>query len=163
MGAKPNENIGITDRTRRFENENTDEEANPIWDNTIGWILDQSKSSKFLSEKIDVMLDKSLPERLVDLVDNENDETAPNENINCVKQLLCKTAPFIWGMQRAVSAQMSTSDGDATDGTSSDNAKNGSGDDAYGVNVFFKYLPSVDEFKNHGVTCEDQYKQCKLF
>ncbi|XP_055305286.1 uncharacterized protein LOC129569972 [Sitodiplosis mosellana] len=166
MGAKPNENIAMVDRTRRFENDNTDEEANSIWDNAIGWIIEQSKSSSFLSQKIDAMLDRDLSERLIDMVDNGNDdETAPNENINCVKQLLCKTAPFIWGMQKAVSAQMNTSDSEAsaTDETSNDNAKNASTDNDYRMNVFFKYMPSVDEFKNHGITCEDQYKQCKLF
>lgn len=168
MGAKPNENINVGDRNRRFENDNTDEEAKSIWDDTIGWIVEQSKSSKFVSKHLDVMLDKELPERLVNLVDNgidDNDETEQHGNTDCVKQLLCKTAPFIWGMQKAVSSQMNAPDSEtnATDETQSDNGKNDSDDDDdYRMNTFFKYLPSVDEFKNHGVTCEDQYK-CKLF
>lgn len=166
MGSKPNENIGIVDRTRRFQDNNVDEEAKSIWDDTIGWIVEQSKSSTFLSQQLDAMLDKDLPERLVNLVDNGNDdETARNENIDCVKQLLCKTAPFIWSMQKAVSTQMNASESETseTDEAPSDNVKNASTDDDYRMNAFFKYLPSVDEFKNHGLTCENQYKQCKLF
>lgn len=163
MGAKPNENIGISERTRRFEDKGSiDEEAKSIWNDPIGWILEQGKSNTLFSKQLDAMLDKDLPERLVNLVDNGNDDaTIRNQNGDCVKQLLCKTAPFIWSMQKAVSNQINKSDDETSesDDTPNDNAKQ----DDNRMNIFFKYLPSVDEFKNHGVTCEDQHKQCKLF
>ncbi|XP_031636173.1 uncharacterized protein LOC116349060 [Contarinia nasturtii] len=174
MGTKPNENIEVFDRIRRFKDENVeeeivDEESQSIWDDTIGWILEQRKNNPFLSKHIDAMLDKNLPERLVNMVDNGNgrDDTSTDANSDCVKQLLCKTAPFIWSMQKAVSSRMNNSDTEAstTDDLFNDNAKSAenSTDDGNHMNAFFKYLPTFDEFKNRGVTCEDQYKECKIF
>lgn len=31
------------------------------------------------------------------------------------------------------------------------------------INVFFKFVPSLEEFQNNGMECEDTYKTCKLF
>lgn len=173
MGTKPNENVEVFDRIRRFKDENVadgdEEEANSIWNDTIGWVLEQRKNSPFLSKHIDAMLDKNLPERLINIVDNGDgrDDTSTDTSIDCVKQLLCKTAPFIWSMQKAVSSQMNNSGTETTttDDTFNDNAKSAetSANDDNHMNVFFKYLPTFDEFKNHGVTCEDQYRQCKIF
>lgn len=171
MTSKPNQNINLTERSRRLsddtENVEVDPESKSIWEDTLGWLIDRSKTNEFLSKQFETMLDRDLPERLVNLVDSgDNDESPLNGNRDCIKQLLCKTTPFIWSMQKAISAQMNSSDteddaeNDAPRSTTEDsNAPN----DGYNVNGYFKYLPSVDEFKNHGVTCEDQYKACKMF
>lgn len=155
-GAKPNINIGVSERAQRSES---------IWDDTLGWVLKQSKSNPFLSQQIESMLDKNLPDRIVKLIDDDDDD----ENTDCIKMLLCKTAPFIWSMQKAVSAQMNDSDGNELEEPPAEEEKNSSADvdnnndDEYRLKPFSKYLPSVNEFQKHGNTCEHQFKGCKLF
>lgn len=165
MSAKPNQNIDITERNRRLsDDDDNDESGSSFWDNTLAWILERSRSNEFLSQQVDTMLDRSLPERLVNMVDNGNDdETSTNEQTDCIKQLLCKTAPFIWGMQKAVTAQMNNSNVETTAADDSKDEKNARDDEDERTNVFFKFLPTVDEFKDNGITCEDLYKRCKLF
>lgn len=169
MTAKPNQNINPTERNRRLSDDDKqaeDKESASIWEDTLGWILERSKSNAFLTEQLNTMLDRHLPERLVNLVDgDDNEETPTNGNSDCIKQLLCKTTPFVWSMQKAVSAHMSTTDTQMNaekHPSRSDTGDNSKNDGNY-MNAFFKYLPSLDEFKNHGITCEDQYKECKLF
>lgn len=167
-GAKPNETTNVNERTRRLSDDTINEssKATSIWDNALDWIVEQSKTNPFLSQHIQAMLDKDLPERIVQMVDTEDsDGKLPSENTDCIKQLLCKTTPFIWSMQKAVSAKINDSDietNDADDSTSND-AKNASADDDYRLKAFSKYLPTFDEFTSFGTTCENQYNACKLF
>lgn len=180
MSTKPNPNINLTERNRRLYDDDDaaptnnddveDAESASIWEDTLGWLLERSKSNEFLSKQLETMLDRDLPDRLVNLVDNgdngDNGDSPPNGNIDCIKQLLCKTTPFIWSMQKAISAQMNNSDTEKS--AEKDASRSNAGDatasnDGYTGNTFFKYLPSLDEFKNHGITCEDLYKSCKLF
>lgn len=168
MSAKPDLNVNINERNRRLNDDDGEGDNSSFWENTVGWILERSKSNDFLSQQLDVMLDRSLPERLVSMVDNgNNDEIISNERTDCIKQLLCKTAPFIWGMQKAVTSQMNNSNADITetDESAKINEKTATVDDDVDerTSIFFKYLPTTDEFKDHGITCEDLYKQCKLF
>lgn len=68
-------------------------------------------------------------------------------------------------MQRAISTQISTENENDVDedemGKGEQNSRNDEGDSQLGV--FFKYLPSVDEFKNHGDGCEQRYRSCNIF
>lgn len=156
MGTKPNVNIGVSERSRRSES---------IWDNTLGWVLEHSKSNAFLSQQMESMLDKNLPDRIVNLVDDDDentDSTFASENTDCIKVLLCKTGPFIRSMQKAVSAQMNESEENETEEPPSEEKKDDSADDDR-LKPFFKYLPSLEEFKKHGVKCERQFKGCKIF
>lgn len=167
-GAKPNETTNVNERTRRLSDDTINEnpKATSIWDNALDWIVEQSKTNPFLSQHIQAMLDKDLPERIVQMVDSEDsDGKLLSENTDCIKQLLCKTTPFIWSMQKAVSAKINESDietNEADDSPSND-AKNASADDDYRLKAFSKYLPTFDEFTTYGSTCEHQYKACKLF
>lgn len=169
IGTKPNENVNINvnanERIRRLSDDinNESSKASSIWDNAVDWIVEQSKTNPFLSQHIQAMLDKDLPDRIVQLVDSDdNDGKLPSENTDCIKQLLCKTSPFIWSMQKAVSAKINESDIETNEADESPNndAKN---DDDYRLKAFSKYLPTFEEFTSHGLTCENQYKACKLF
>lgn len=170
MSTKPNQNINPTERNRRLTDDVDDvedAESKTIWEDTLGWLLERSKSNEFLSKQLETMLDRDLPERLVNMVESgDNAEYSPKGNSDCIKQLLCKTTPFIWSMQKAVSAQMNnsgTEDNAETDASRSNAGDTNAPNDGYNMMTIFKYLPSVDEFKNHGITCEDQFKACKLF
>lgn len=175
IGAKPNENIKVSaERPRSLNDDEQQKQSSHIWDNAINWIINQGKTNPLLSQQIELMLDRNLPDRIVQLVDDGNGAAAAlsRQRTDCIKQLLCKTAPFIWSMQRAVSAKINTdsdtetndpddADANAT-GTDANSGINDATDD-YRLKVFSKYLPTDKEFTKHGVTCEKQYYDCKLF
>lgn len=174
IGAKPNENIKVSaERPRSLNDNEQPKQSTQIWDNAINWILNQSKTNAFLSQQIELMLDRNLPDRIVQLVDDGNGAAAAlsRQRTDCIKQLLCKTAPFIWSMQRAVSAKINTNSDTETNDTDADadapssDANSETNDDAddYRLKTFSKYLPTDKEFMKHGVTCENQYYDCKLF
>lgn len=166
MGAQPNENVSVNGRSQRSFDDKNDEnsKATSIWDNALDWIVEQSKSNPFLSQQIEAMLDQNLADRIVGLVDN-NDDVLPSEKTDCIKQLLCKTTPFIWSMQKAISSKINDADNESNDAdeSSDEEAKDPSADDDYRLKEFSKYLPSTDEFTKHGQTCESQYAECKIF
>lgn len=72
---------------------------------------------------------------------------------DCVLLLLCKLKPFVWSMQKAIDERI------VGDGRADGNKKN----DAGFMNVFFKFVPSLEEFKSNGMECEENYSACKLF
>ena len=75
---------------------------------------------------------------------------------DCILLLLCKLKPFVWSMQKAITEKIV---GDAKQ--HADDIKNKANIDQ--MNTFFKFVPSLEEFKNNGVECEDNHKACKLF
>jgi len=80
-----------------------------------------------------------------------------NGEADCVLLMLCKMKPFIWGMQKAIN--------DKIIGGSDDEVPAGKQQQQQSDwrNVFFRFLPSFEEFKNNGSECEASYKACKLF
>lgn len=106
------------------------------------------------------MLDKALPERIINYIDEGNNEEQQKQT-DCIKLLICKTAPIIGGMQRAVSMQINGDESETIEpdeNPSNDNTKTD-----YRMNAFVKHLPSVDEFRDHGDTCEHRFSTCKIF
>lgn len=137
--------------------------ALPIIEDAFDWILDQSRKNPFLSQQINAMLDKELPERILNYID-EGDDNDREMQTNCIKMLICKSAPIIQGMQRAVSKQINGEESATIE--PNDNANTSDGAPKHGasqMNAFFKHLPSVDEFRDYGETCEHRFKSCKIF
>lgn len=81
-------------------------------------------------------------------------EARPGE-ADCVKQLLCKSAPIVWGMQRSIGNRI---DG-VVDEETGDGAKTKHGNRLDG---FFRYLPEMAEFRSNGGECERRYTECEL-
>ena len=82
-------------------------------------------------------------------------ERNKNNSADCVLMLFCKMKPFIWGMQKALNDKLN-------------NGKEQTGnrrtaEEPDKIAIFFEYLPTFDEFKTNSVTCENDYKVCKLF
>lgn len=73
---------------------------------------------------------------------------------DCVLLLLCKLKPFVWGMQRAIDERIVGTTNKRADDVKETNER---------MNIFFKFVPSIEEFKNNGVECEENYLSCKLF
>lgn len=98
--------------------------------------------------------DKNLPQRLVDIV-GELEQNAGDAD--CVKLLLCKSAPFVWGMQRAIAERI---DGVEEDSEEDEDEKAGQGGNR--IEAFFKYLPEMKEFRHHGDGCNERYNSCAV-
>lgn len=98
--------------------------------------------------------DRELPNKLISMVQQMNHKA---DDADCVLLLLCKLKPFVWGMQKAVDERIEADGG----------RKRRNNDDVQPDvdhnNIFFKFIPSAEEFKNNGVECEESYRTCKLF
>lgn len=93
------------------------------------------------------MMDDKLPEYIVDMIESKE---SPNGNeAACLKMLMCKSSPIIWGMQKSLKKRLA-GEPDEPD------------EDTYmNANAFFKYLPSIKDYKEHGVSCETRFaKHC---
>lgn len=161
--SKPNDGIDIPGQSRQYQQSYREAKPRSIFDNAFDWIFEQSKMNPILSQYITTMLEKSLPENIAKLIDDNNGNFDLHErNTECIKLLICKSAPIIWGMQRAVSQQF-----DGTDNETHEMNENSSNDEGANnedrINVFFKSLPSVEEFKVHGDACEEHHSACKIF
>lgn len=93
------------------------------------------------------IMDRQLPEHIVDMI--EAKETADGNEAACLKLFMCKSSPIIWGMQNSLEKRLA-GEQEEYDEQSYMNA-----------NAFFKYMPSLDEFKQHGESCESRFaKYC---
>ncbi|EDV96478.1 uncharacterized protein LOC6557503 [Drosophila grimshawi] len=93
------------------------------------------------------IMDHDLPEHVVDMIASK--ESPDGNEVACLKLLMCKSSPIIWGMQDSLKKRLA-GEPEEPDEQSYMNA-----------NMFFKYLPSLSEFKEHGVGCETRFaKHC---
>lgn len=97
--------------------------------------------------------DHELLNKLIFMVKDMNYKAG---DADCVLLLLCKLKPFVWSMQKAITERIV---GDEKQ--HADDMNNRANTDR--MSIFFKYVPSLEEFKNNGVECEDAFKTCKLF
>lgn len=141
-----------------------DEPPNETIDDPFGWMLQQQDSSQALDQQLEGARDTNLPERLVESIANGllGFAESRGEQTDCIKLLVCKSAPIIRGMQRAITERI--------DGSSNANGKDEDGQgattenpNANRIDEYFKHLPDVTEFKNHGDSCETRYADCKVF
>lgn len=162
-GAKQAQKPG-TDTLHNYQQQmyrNEPSGAPSILDNAFEWIYKQSNNNPVLAKYMSAMLDKDLPENVVRLIDenNANLDGMVAANVDCVKLLICKSAPIIWGMQEAVSKQVN----DSADGNADDEKADNGVENEDRVNAFFKYLPDVKVFESHGDGCERRYASCNIF
>lgn len=118
------------------------------FDNSFDWILEKQATNSIFSKQLDDAKDKNLPQRIVRSIDDDRNDP----NTACIKLLLCKSAPIIRGMQRAV-----------LDNNDSKEEVDEKVDGGNRLDVFFKHLPDVEEFKKHGYECGIRYSDCKIF
>lgn len=139
-------------------------EAEQPMHNPFDWIVDKQATDNELSSQLDALQHRDLTERMVRSIDEKNYRNATNTD--CIKMLLCKSAPFVWGMQRAIAKQIQEKSADYINNEEeNDSDMNGdaNANTNTGLNAFFQHLPDVEEFKNHGDACEAQYKFCKIY
>lgn len=133
----------------------------PAMSNPFDWIVEKQTADNDLSSHLEALQHRDLTERAVRSIDDGNGRNATNTD--CIKLLLCKSAPIVWGMQRAVAQQMKAKSSDYDNRDDVDDEDFDENQSGNGINAFFKHLPDVEEFKNHGDACEAQYKSCTIY
>lgn len=122
---------------------------------TIEWFLQNS------SGKIKRILKQATQENLADKLTDMITQYAADQGHQgaCLKMLVCKSSPFIWGMQKSVKKYMDPKD--KVLGDTKLNAEITEEDDSenrlFNVNNFFTHLPSIEEYREYGEKCEKLY------
>lgn len=117
------------------------------------WIL--GSKSPLLQTALAAVRDRHLTGRLIDGIGTLERNAG---EADCIKLLLCKCSPFVWGMQRSI--------GDRIDGGNESDEQPPLDDD--GVNPraanrldgFFRHLPAMREFRENGNECERRHAAC---
>ncbi|XP_030570833.1 uncharacterized protein LOC115769931 [Drosophila novamexicana] len=111
----------------------------------IDWFL--KRPGAHTQRMVRRIMDRQLPEYIVDMI--ESKETPDGNEAACLKLLMCKSSPIIWGMQNSLKKRLAGEPEEFDE------------DSYMNANAFFKYLPSLDEFKEHGAGCESRFaKYC---
>ncbi|XP_022213820.2 uncharacterized protein LOC111068573 [Drosophila obscura] len=115
----------------------------------IDWFLQRPGAhSKRLLGRI---MDKELPEHILDMIESKEDREMGHE-AGCLKMLMCKSKPIIWGMQNSLKKRLA---GEPELPEEQDNHS------FFNKGIFFKYLPSLKDFKEHSADCETRfYEEC---
>lgn len=85
---------------------------------------------------IDYIKDNQLPNYVVAHIK----EHSMDEETDCIQLLMCKTAPFVWGMQKALERNVSK--------------------EFRKSEIMYSFLPTLDEVSKHGDQCERKHPYC---
>ncbi|SPP85411.1 uncharacterized protein LOC117587082 [Drosophila guanche] len=111
----------------------------------IDWFLQRPGAhSKRLLDRI---MDKDLPEQILDMIESKEDREMGHE-AGCLKMLMCKSKPIIWGMQNSLQKRLA---GEPELPEEQDNQS------YFNKGIFFKYLPSLKDFREHSAGCETRF------
>ncbi|XP_017005507.2 uncharacterized protein [Drosophila takahashii] len=114
----------------------------------IDWFMQRSdRHSKRLIRDI---MDRDLPEYIVDMIESK-EKPEEGRNAGCLKLLMCKGKPIIWGMQESLKKRLAGEPGEPEEAEESDSYFN--------KRIFFKYLPSLKDFRVHSASCEAKYHE----
>lgn len=80
--------------------------------------------------------DRDLPDKVINYVK----ERSLDEDTGCVQLLICKGAPLVWGMQRALKYKPE--------------------EQLRGKTALFGYFPSVEEVAEYADECENKHPYC---
>ncbi|KAJ9600747.1 hypothetical protein L9F63_001102 [Diploptera punctata] len=111
----------------------------------VSWILDNP------SAQMGNLLKRAQDEFLPDKVIRSIQDRYSDDESGCIQLLVCKTSPFVWGMQKSVRALL-----------------RGNQEDRKGWNrltpiqIMYNDLPSVKEITEYGDNCEDRFPTCKI-
>ncbi|XP_016971640.1 uncharacterized protein LOC108039221 [Drosophila rhopaloa] len=111
----------------------------------IDWFL--QRSDRYSKRLIKDIMDRDLPEYIVDMIEAK-EKPEEGKQAGCLKLLMCKGKPIIWGMQESLKKRLA--------GEPEEHEE----DDSYfNKRIFFKYLPSLEDFRVHSDGCESKYHE----
>ncbi|RZC38635.1 uncharacterized protein BDFB_008946 [Asbolus verrucosus] len=98
----------------------------------LDWMMSSSEVIQMFSH----IKDKELPNHIIMHIK----ERALDEDTDCVQLLICKTAPFIWGMQKVLDVNENST--------------------VKGPKSFYAYLPTLEEVTHHADGCDKNHPYC---
>ncbi|TMW44234.1 hypothetical protein DOY81_010686, partial [Sarcophaga bullata] len=125
---------------------------------TIEWFL-QNPSNK-MKRILKDATHTNLADKLTDMIASYETEQGQG---SCLKMLICKSSPFIWGMQKSIRKHIQPHIGQETENTDDDNENKQETDDLskekpiFNTQHFFVHMPSIEEFQNYSEKCEKLY------
>lgn len=96
------------------------------------WMMNSSYVSKLFHH----LTDHELPNHVIQYIRERN----LDEETGCLQQLICKSSPFIWGMQRALNFKPN--------------------EQSKGREALFAYFPKIEEVEEYADECEGKYPYC---
>ncbi|XP_073837982.1 uncharacterized protein [Musca autumnalis] len=137
----------------------TEHQPRMLTDGTpLDWFL--QNPSKKMKSMLSEAIDSGLTDKITTMISNYETEEGQTD---CVKMLMCKSAPFIWGMQKSLKKRINGG-GEATDNDAEKEKKTSNkGDNAeenrklFDVDSLYAHFPSLEEFREHGSKCEELY------
>ncbi|XP_020817138.1 uncharacterized protein LOC110190823 [Drosophila serrata] len=111
----------------------------------IDWFL--QRPDRYSKRLLKDIMDRDLPEHIVDIIEAK-EEKGNGQKAGCLKLLMCKSQPIIWGMQDSLKKRLA---GEAEEDEDTDSYFN--------KQIFFKYLPKIEDFREHGASCEKKYHE----
>ncbi|EFA01551.1 hypothetical protein TcasGA2_TC007112 [Tribolium castaneum] len=98
----------------------------------LDWMMGSPEVIRMFSH----IKDKELPNHIVMYIK----ERSLDEDSDCVQLLVCKSAPFVWGMQKVL------------DGNTNSSVK--------GTKSLYAYLPSLEEVIDYADDCDKKHPYC---
>lgn len=116
---------------------------------TIEWFLQNSsgKMKRILKEATQ----NDLADKITDMITNYESKQG---QAACLKMLVCKSSPFIWGMQKSIRKHIEPKDKKENENLDREDK---SDKRLFNVQNFFTHLPSIEEYRENGVKCEKLY------
>lgn len=93
-------------------------------------------NSSYVTNLHDYLTNHELPNHVIQYIRERN----LDEETGCLQQLMCKSSPFIWGMQRALTFKPE--------------------EQSRGKEALFAYFPTMGEVEDHADKCEEKYPYC---
>ena len=125
---------------------------------TIDWFI-RNPSTK-LKRILKDATHKNLADKLTDMIASY--ETKQGQG-SCLKMLICKSSPFIWGMQKSIRKHIEPHLGLEAEHTDDIIENKQETDDIpeekplFNTQHFFVHMPSIEEFQNYSEKCEKLY------
>lgn len=107
--------------------------------------MDWFTNNQKLKKLIESAKDENLPEKIIGYVQDR----ASEDDTACIQLLICKTAPFIWGMQQSLNVSPSSK------------PKSKKKEKLKASDPMFKTLPTMENVIENGDQCEDKYPMCQ--
>ncbi|XP_053608291.1 uncharacterized protein LOC128674043 [Plodia interpunctella] len=102
------------------------------------WIL--NKNSRSLQDLISRAKNESILQEIDEAIKQQGEETS------CIRLLVCKITPFVHKMQNAVFGKENSTDLRGLRGS----------------DVMYRHLPTAEEIRESGDSCEQKHKECDL-
>ncbi|XP_054731653.1 uncharacterized protein LOC129240136 [Anastrepha obliqua] len=124
----------------------------------IDWYLENPNAE--MRRMLDNALNSQLTDRIAEMI--ERVEEQEGGQAGCIKLLMCKSSPIIWGMQRSVSERVTGNVVNTTDESATTREK-AKPKKPFSTEVLFAHFPTIEEFREHGAICDERFgKQCNI-